>query len=92
MARLPHASIIAPAPHTCLSCGTAKCSSSDLAALLLRHPLADQITFGSVTAEEVNDEADVFVLIAPQNIVGYSILPFLQGEGVSGCACTCPVG
>lgn len=42
---------------------------------------ADQISFGSVTAEDVNDEADVFLLIAPQNIVGHSILPFLQGAG-----------
>lgn len=39
--------------------------------------VADQVSFGNIKAAEV-EGADAFVLISPQNIIGQSILPFLQ--------------
>lgn len=40
--------------------------------------VADMVTFGEVSAEDADDPADVFVLLAPQNIVGNTIMTNLS--------------
>ena len=40
--------------------------------------VADKVTFGEVSAEDADDAADVFLLIAPQNIVGNTIMTNLS--------------
>lgn len=47
------------------------------------------VTFGAVGEEEVDDSTDVYILIAPQNIVGNTILTGL-GEHVRSPADTDP--
>lgn len=49
-------------------------------------PAGDRITTGNIGAGEV-EGADAFVIIAPQNIVGHSILPFLQGARAAAGQC-----
>ena len=40
--------------------------------------VADMVTFGEVSAEDADDPADVFLLLAPQNIVGNTIMTNLS--------------
>eukprot|EP00892_Ulva_mutabilis_P010208 jgi/Ulvmu1/755/UM010_0129.1 len=40
--------------------------------------VAEQVTFGEVSAEDAEGDADVFLLIAPQNIVGNTIMTNLS--------------
>jgi hypothetical protein len=51
---------------------------------LLAPTAADLIQMGNMGAAEV-ESADAFVLIAPQNIIGHSIMPLLSGaQGQAG--------
>ena len=43
-------------------------------------PAEDFISLGAVGAEEVKDEDDAYLIVAPQSIVGHSILPPLMAH------------
>ena len=40
--------------------------------------VADRISNGAIGKDHAKDDEDVFILICPQNIVGYSILPYME--------------
>ena len=40
---------------------------------------ADFISFGEIGPDEVDDETDVYILVAPQNVVGVSLFEYLKG-------------
>lgn len=40
--------------------------------------VVDKISNGAIGKEHAKDDEDVFILISPQNIVGYSVLPYME--------------
>ena len=40
--------------------------------------VAERISNGAIGKDHAKDDEDVFILICPQNIVGYSILPYME--------------